>query len=120
MAFITDALGQVYQLAPFLLGLIIPDGPPLGATLTAKTEFLVSELLLPVFFFLIGNSVNVFLIDDWTKFAKLQIIILVLFVTKIVGVTVAGLYCKISLKNSLSLSMIMSIYEGYNRAYYLS
>lgn len=80
-----------------------------GETLTAKTELLVSELLLPVFFFGVGSGVNVFSIDDWTIFAKRQIIILVLYFSKIVGVTVAGLLCKISFKNSLVLGMIMSM-----------
>lgn len=109
MTFVTDAIGLVYNLGPLLLGLIIPDGPPLGSTLTAKTEFFVSEFLMPVLFSHIGNDVNVFLIDDWTRFAKLQIIIVALFVTKIVGVTLAGLCCKISLRNSLVLSMVMSM-----------
>ncbi|XP_004296353.1 PREDICTED: cation/H(+) antiporter 15-like [Fragaria vesca subsp. vesca] len=109
MTFVTDAIGLVYNLGPLLLGLIIPDGPPLGSTLTAKTEFLVSEFLMPVLFSHIGNDVNVFLIDNWTRFAKLQTIIVALFVTKIVGVTLAGLCCKISLRNSLVLSMVMSM-----------
>ncbi|KAK9913789.1 hypothetical protein M0R45_037598 [Rubus argutus] len=110
MSFITDFIGLRYTVGPMILGLVIPDGPPLGATLTAKTELLVSELLLPVFFFGVGSGrVNVFSIDDWTIFAKRQIIILVLYFSKIVGVTVAGLLCKISFKNSLVLGMIMSM-----------
>ncbi|XP_068316414.1 cation/H(+) antiporter 15-like [Pyrus communis] len=54
MAFITDALGTKPTTGAIILGLVIPNGPPLGTALIKKTEFILSEFLLPVFFFCVG------------------------------------------------------------------
>lgn len=108
MAFICDSLGATATMGAVILGLIIPEGPPLGTTLVHKTEALVSEFLLPMFFFRIGYSLDVYSISDWVSFSQLQILITVSYFTKIVGITGAALWCKFGLKNSLMLSMAMS------------
>ncbi|KAM1141631.1 hypothetical protein FF1_041507 [Malus domestica] len=108
MAFICDSLGATATMGAVILGLVIPEGPPLGTTLVHKTETLVSEFLLPMFFFRIGYSVDVYSISDWVSFSELQILITVSYFTKIVGITAAALWCKFGLKNSLMLSMAMS------------
>lgn len=109
MAFVFDAIGCSSMLGAIILGLVIPDGPPLGAALISKSEFLVSELFLPVFYFRVGFRTNVFSISDWNSFNKLQIVIVVSYVAKMVAVTVAALCCKIRLRNSLLLGMMMNI-----------
>ncbi|CAN6710010.1 unnamed protein product [Malus baccata var. baccata] len=109
MAFITDALGTKATTGAIILGLVVPNGPPLGTALIKKTEFMVSEFLLPVFFFCVGLSVNVYSIHDWESFSKLQVLIVESYVTKFLGVTLAAMCCKIKFKHSLLLSMIMSI-----------
>ncbi|XP_021820160.1 cation/H(+) antiporter 15-like [Prunus avium] len=106
---ISDALGATPMTGPVLLGLVIPDGPPLGATLIQKTEFLVSELLLPVFFFRVGFMTDVYSFQDWGSLGKLQMVILLTYGAKIVTVTVAALCCKIRFKNGILLSLIMNI-----------
>ncbi|KAL0282226.1 UNVERIFIED_CONTAM: Cation/H(+) antiporter 15 [Sesamum angustifolium] len=45
---LTDNVGLNYQYGPFLFGLLVPDGPPLGATLVDRLETLVSGLLAPL------------------------------------------------------------------------
>ncbi|KAK6124739.1 hypothetical protein DH2020_041515 [Rehmannia glutinosa] len=45
---LTDNVGLNYQYGPFLLGLAVPDGPPLGATLEDRLETLISGLLAPL------------------------------------------------------------------------
>ncbi|XP_061995559.1 cation/H(+) antiporter 15-like [Rosa rugosa] len=109
LSFISDAIGCTFVLGPVILGFVIPDGPPLGATLITKTELLVSELLLPVFFFRIGFRINILSISDWKSFTTLQAIIGASYVAKMVAVTGAALCCKISLRNSLLLGIILNI-----------
>ncbi|XP_008234073.1 PREDICTED: cation/H(+) antiporter 15-like [Prunus mume] len=106
---ISDALGATPLTGPLLLGLVIPDGPPLGATLIQKTEFLVSELFLPVLFFRVGFMTDVYSFQDWGSLGKLQMVILLIYGAKIVTVTVAAVCCKIRFKNSFLLSLIMNI-----------
>lgn len=109
MSFISDTMGLLYIGGPILMGLVIPDGPPLGATIIHKTETLVSEFLLPVFFFRVGTTIDIHAIGDSVRFINLQSLFLALYVSKIVGVTLAGMCCKISFRNSFLLSMIMSM-----------
>lgn len=106
---ISDALGVTPLTGPVLFGLVIPDGPPLGATLIQKTEFLVSELFLPVLFFRVGFMTDVYSFQDWGSLGKLQMVILLIYGAKIVTVTVAAVCCKIRFKNSFLLSLIMNI-----------
>lgn len=109
MAFMSDAVGLRYTTGPIILGLAIPDGQQLGKTLIAKTEFLVSEFLLPLFYFQIGTRIDLYKINHRKNFTQLQSIITAFYAAKIVGVTVAGLTSKISFKNSLVLSMMLNI-----------
>ncbi|CAN6710012.1 unnamed protein product [Malus baccata var. baccata] len=109
MALVSDAIGATPITGPILFGLVIPDGPPLGATLIQKMEFVVSEFLLPVLFFRVGFMVDVFSFSDWESFGKLQLVICLTYGAKIVTVTVAALFCKIRFKNSLLLGLILTI-----------
>ncbi|KAM5556768.1 cation/H(+) antiporter 15-like [Rosa sericea] len=109
LSLISDAIGTAFFVGPIILGLVIPDGPPLGAALVTKTELLVSELLLPIFYFRTGFRTNILLFSDWKSFATLQAIIGASYVAKTVAVTVAALCCKIRLRNSLLLGMMMNI-----------
>ncbi|XP_021820155.1 cation/H(+) antiporter 18-like, partial [Prunus avium] len=58
LAFISDALGLAMDTGPILLGVAIPGGPPLGAAIVHKTEYLISQLLMPIFFYRIGYRLN--------------------------------------------------------------
>ncbi|KAH0979400.1 hypothetical protein GBA52_006577 [Prunus armeniaca] len=108
MAFISDALGTAPYAGVVLLGLAIPGGPPLGAAVVHKTEYLVSQLLMPMFFFYVGYRINLYSIHDWMRFSILQTIIIMSYVSKIVAVVAAAMWCKIGFKNGLRLSMAMS------------
>ncbi|CAB4301442.1 unnamed protein product [Prunus armeniaca] len=109
MAFISDALGTAPYAGVVLLGLAIPGGPPLGAAVVHKTEYLVSQLLMPMFFFYVGYRINLYSIHDWMRFSILQTIIIMSYVSKIVAVVAAAMWCKIGFKNGLRLSMAMSV-----------
>ncbi|XP_021819996.1 cation/H(+) antiporter 15-like [Prunus avium] len=109
MAFISDVLGTTPYAGVVLLGLAIPGGPPLGAAVVHKTEYLVSQILMPMFFFYVGYRINLYSIRDWVRFSILQTIIIVSYVSKIVAVVAAAMWCKIGFKNSLRLSMVMSV-----------
>ncbi|KAK9124643.1 hypothetical protein Sjap_014245 [Stephania japonica] len=105
--FISIALGQNAYFGPFILGLAIPDGPPLGTTLVNKIEPIISGLLMPMFIALCGLDMdfNFIHIDLLTV---LVIIIVVCLMGKIVGVLLLALYCQIPFRESLSLALIMS------------
>lgn len=60
--FLSEIIGQHYFLGPLVLGLIVPDGPPLGATIVSKVETLASRLFYPTFLAVSGLQTNIFII----------------------------------------------------------
>ncbi|XP_074355909.1 cation/H(+) antiporter 24-like [Apium graveolens] len=52
---------------PLWLGLAVPDGPPLGATLVEKSETFLWEILMPFSYVYIGLYTDVFSLHDDTQ-----------------------------------------------------
>ncbi|KAF2296344.1 hypothetical protein GH714_037458 [Hevea brasiliensis] len=60
MGVIADAAcGSLFP-GVLVMGLVIPDGPPLGAAIVEKSELMVMELFMPAFFVVIGQGRCVF------------------------------------------------------------
>ena len=109
MAFVSSFIGATSILGALLLGFVIPCGPPLGSALVQKTEALVSEFLMPLFFVRVGYSVDVRAIHDWPVFIKFQAVIAVAYAAKFVGTLLTSLSCKIRFKTAVMLGLIMNI-----------
>lgn len=106
--FIAEAIGFSAFLASFLLGLVIPDGPPLGATLVERLDCFVSMLLMPTFFTTSGLKMDVFAIKSLKNVGIIQLTVLVGFVGKLVGTTLPPLFLRIPIRDALSLGLIMN------------
>lgn len=109
MAFISDMIGATSVDGPLILGLIIPDGPPLGDTLVEKTELMISHFLMPIFYLAVGVNTNFSALRDWTSIGLFFLIITVGCLAKLVGVLLASLHFGLSLGHALSLGLIMNI-----------
>ncbi|XP_048137458.1 cation/H(+) antiporter 15-like isoform X2 [Rhodamnia argentea] len=106
--FIAETIGLSAFLASFLLGLVIPDGPPLGATLVERLDCFVSVLLMPTFFTTSGLKMDVFAIKSLKNVGAIQSIVLVAFVGKLVGTTLPPLLLRMPIRDALSLGLIMN------------
>ncbi|EEF46024.1 monovalent cation:proton antiporter, putative [Ricinus communis] len=111
MGFFTDMFGLAIANGSLWLGLVIPDGPPLGATIVERSETIVMELLMPFSFALVGLYTDVFAMVDygWMKLAPLFAIVLIGYFSKLVAVLVAALYFEIPVKDSVTLSLIVNL-----------
>lgn len=104
--------GQLVLFAPYILGLVTPDGPPLGSALVDKLDTFVSGLLLPLF--ITGCAARV----TFSGFAFHQFdpevwgVIGLAMVTsgaKVLACLIITKWgCKMPLNDSLAISMIMS------------
>ncbi|CAK7330405.1 unnamed protein product [Dovyalis caffra] len=65
MACLSDMLGLAFLNAALLLGIVMPDGPPLGATMVQRSQTIVMELLLPFTFALVGLNADVFAMANY-------------------------------------------------------
>ncbi|XP_031271795.1 cation/H(+) antiporter 24-like [Pistacia vera] len=111
MGFLTDMFGMAIANGSLWLGLVIPDGPPLGATLIERTETIVLEFLMPFSFALVGLYTNVYVMADmgWTSLVPLLAMALTGYVAKIVGTLLTCLYFEMPFRDGLTLSLMVSL-----------
>ncbi|KAL5825754.1 hypothetical protein ACOSQ3_021817 [Xanthoceras sorbifolium] len=105
-------MGQVIGInafiVPFVVGLVIPDGPPLGAALVERLDCFVSVLLMPIFFIICGLKTDVFAVQKLKNVVVILSIAVAALFGKIIGTIVPPLICRMPLRDALSLGLIMS------------
>ncbi|KAM5583068.1 cation/H(+) antiporter 15-like [Rosa sericea] len=102
-----EIVGQHFLLGPMVLGLAVPDGPPLGSALVEKLDSYVSNILLPSYFLFSGARINLSEIRMKTV-GIVELLALSSFCGKVLGTMVPSLYCKMPAIDALSLGLIMS------------
>ncbi|MED6179581.1 hypothetical protein PIB30_002406 [Stylosanthes scabra] len=111
LGFVTDMSGMAIANGPLWLGLVIPDGPPLGATLVQKSKTIMTDFLLPFSFLMVGTHTDVFAMSasDWSRLAPLFFMVLTGYLTKFLSTWVATYYWQLPFREGLALSLIMSL-----------
>ncbi|KAI4306891.1 hypothetical protein L6164_030131 [Bauhinia variegata] len=109
MAGVADMLGISLIQGPWLFGLIMPSGPPLGTTLTDRTEAIISSFLQPFFHLYIGLSTNLCTIHNWRLLVSFQCIIFVAYIVKLVACVVVARMYNIRLRHGIVLGLILNI-----------
>ncbi|KAK9279114.1 hypothetical protein L1049_012789 [Liquidambar formosana] len=117
---VSNLFRQYVVFGPYILGLVVPDGPPLGSTLVEKLDTLVSGVWLPVFISVCAMRVDLFAVawknDDQLWFN--MSLILIIFVTKIIATMLPPLYCKVPFFDALTVALIMSCQGAVELAAY--
>ncbi|KAJ8768749.1 hypothetical protein K2173_023653 [Erythroxylum novogranatense] len=106
--FIGEVIGINAILSAFILGLVIPDGPPLGAALVERLDCFTSVLLMPIFFTLCGLKTNVFTIKKWKTVCGIVLVIFAGFIGKLIGTIAPPLLYRTPFRDALSLGLIMN------------
>jgi Kef-type K+ transport system membrane component KefB len=106
--FMGEVIGLSAFITSFIFGLAIPDGPPLGAALVERLDCFVSVLLMPVFFTTCGLKMDVYAIKKLKNVGVIQSIVLVAFLGKVVGTMLPPIFCRVPLRDALSLGLIMN------------
>ncbi|CAL2232805.1 unnamed protein product [Prunus armeniaca] len=102
-------LDQFFYFGPFIFGLAVPDGPPLGSSLIERYDFMVSAVLLPLFV-----TSNVLLVNPKDMSFQSHVVkanatlLLVSTAAKLVGTFVPAVFCKMPLMDALVLALILS------------
>jgi Kef-type K+ transport system membrane component KefB len=100
----SDIIGTNSFHGALMLGLAIPDGPPLGTALGEKIEAMVSGLILPLHYAMTGLSTDVLEIH-W---GRLQMVMILAWFGKLAGVMASSLYLEIPFLDAVSLSLFMN------------
>ncbi|XP_057955534.1 cation/H(+) antiporter 15-like isoform X1 [Malania oleifera] len=106
--FMGEFIGISSLFASFLLGLVIPDGPPLGAALVERLDCFVSVLLMPIFFAMCGLNMDAFAIQNLKNVIAIQLVVFFAFLGKIIGTILPPLFCRMPLRDAFSLALIMN------------
>ncbi|CAL5426939.1 unnamed protein product [Camellia sinensis] len=103
-----EILGLSSIMAALAIGLVIPDGPPLGAALVERLDCFVSVLLMPLFFTICGLQMDVFAIEKLRNAGVMLLVVLAAFIGKIMGTMLPPLFCRMPFRDALSLGLIMN------------
>ncbi|XP_059429301.1 cation/H(+) antiporter 3-like [Corylus avellana] len=105
----SNFFGGSLVVGPFILGLAIPDGPPLGSTIVNKFNCFVSDVFLPLFVTTCAMRTDLRLIKFDNSFMTFNgILIVLIFVAKMLGSLVPPLYAKMPLNDALTLALLVS------------
>ncbi|XP_058183922.1 cation/H(+) antiporter 4-like isoform X1 [Rhododendron vialii] len=107
-AIMCDNLGILYHYGPFLLGLFVPDGPPLGSTLVERLETLVSGWFAPLLLTYCGLHSDIFAVSDLRFQFILWTVLFGAIVVKFTANFVPALICKMPVKDAIALSLVLS------------
>ncbi|KAK1285002.1 Cation/H(+) antiporter 15 [Acorus calamus] len=105
--FVSESIGQHAAFGPFILGLALPGASALSVTLE-RIDCLLSGLLIPIYMVVAGlrTGVEPGQAHIWLY---LELIVIVCFVGKLVGTIIPSVYCRMSLRDALSLGLILNI-----------
>lgn len=106
-SFLSELFGQHALFGPMILGLAIPDGPPIGSALTDNLEWFVTGLMLPLFFMILGGKTDIREVE-LKSVLMVELLSVVALIGKMIGTIVPSLFCKMSFHEAFILSLILS------------
>ena len=105
---ITELFSIFVLFGPFILGLAVPDGPPLGSALVEKLDPVISGLFLPLFASTCGMRIDLSYLKNSNPYARDQAIAAVVTLIVKFGISlVLPLLFKMPTRDSLALAFIM-------------
>ncbi|XP_045800873.1 cation/H(+) antiporter 15-like [Trifolium pratense] len=106
-AFISEFIGQHFAMGPIILGLVVPEGPPLGTSLIAKMETVTCGFLYPIYLAVSGLQTDVFKINIQSTWI-VTVIVIAGFVVKIGGVMLPGYYYNVPMKECFMIGLLLN------------
>lgn len=104
--FLSEFLGQHF-LGAIVLGLAVPEGPPIGTTLITKMETLTCGFLYPIYLAVSGLQTDVFKVDIQSTWI-VSVIVGVGFTVKIFAVMLPGYFYNLSMKDCCVIGLILN------------
>ncbi|KAE8711214.1 HIT-type Zinc finger family protein isoform 1 [Hibiscus syriacus] len=109
--FLSDMFGLAICNGSFWLGLVIPSGPPLGATLVEKSETIMMEVLMPCTYVFFGLNTDFYAMQEagWSALSPLFGLIISGYLTKFLSTLLAARMVDLSWRESLAVSLVLSL-----------
>ncbi|KAJ7965398.1 Cation/H(+) antiporter like [Quillaja saponaria] len=108
-AYLSNVLDQYALFGPYILGLAVPEGPPLGSAIIDKFDTFVSGVFIPLFVTTCAMRVDLDELMKWDNFTlTVTILAVVTSFAKLVACMLPPLYCRMPLRDAMALTVIMS------------
>ncbi|XP_023550239.1 cation/H(+) antiporter 4-like [Cucurbita pepo subsp. pepo] len=102
-------IGRSAYSAPFILGLVVPEGPPLGTSLVNRLDGIITSVFVPLFVTINVMKADLsFLSYSTTFLARSMIVIIMTTVAKMIASVGTSLYFNMSSYDALAFGFIMS------------
>ncbi|GAB2256818.1 hypothetical protein Droror1_Dr00022877 [Drosera rotundifolia] len=109
MGFLSDAICGTPLIGTMVLGLVTPDGPPLGSTLTQRIEMILKTCFLPFLFLVVGAAADLSSFPtEWKQFMVFQFVILSCYLAKLLGAMLPSLLSGMSPRHALIVGLMLS------------
>ncbi|XP_072966645.1 cation/H(+) antiporter 15-like isoform X2 [Typha angustifolia] len=108
-ALVTEMIGFKYILGPFMLGLALPGGMPLGVTMTERLDSFFTAMYLPVYVVLAGYRTDFKELKSFSGWGVLELVVVLCCVGKMVGSVAGSLYVEMPMRDAISLGLILNI-----------
>ncbi|XP_042500267.1 cation/H(+) antiporter 15-like [Macadamia integrifolia] len=106
---LSHAINRDVIFGPFILGITLPTGPPLGTALVDKLEFITSWIFMPLYFLKFGLGINVFTtivnsVDTWAWH-----VISIGSIGKFLRAFISSRLCRIPVRDAIALGLVMNV-----------
>jgi len=122
LGILSAKINQIFGLGAFILGLSVPEGPPLGSALVKKLQFFGTTFFLPIFVTTCVLKADFSMDFSSYVIVSAGLVVLVTHLVKMTAIFITALCCKIPVIDALCISLILNtkgvIEVGiYNSAY---
>ncbi|KAK7281077.1 hypothetical protein RIF29_08752 [Crotalaria pallida] len=104
---LTQVIGQHFLMGSILLGLALPEGPPLGTTLLTRMETLCMGFLYPMYLAVCGLQTNIFAIN-FRSLWIVSIIVIISCMVKIGAIMLPGYYNNIPMRDCYVMGIMIN------------
>jgi len=105
--FLSELIGQHYGMGPIILGISLPEGPPIGTSMMRILETICTALLNPICLAVNGLQVDIFKID-FRSLWLISLVLVVAFLVKIGAVMLPGYYYNLPMKQCWAIGLILN------------
>ncbi|PKA55389.1 Cation/H(+) antiporter 15 [Apostasia shenzhenica] len=106
---VCDAFGMSIVMGPLLMGLVVPEGPPLGAALLERIGEISNEVLLPLLFALAGSFIKTEAVASWRSWSEMGGFVVIAFGLKMAATMAPAIYCRATVRDAFILGLIMNL-----------
>lgn len=107
--FLSECLGQNASFGGFTMGICVPDGPPFGAALVNRIDWMATTILVPAKFAISAFKVNLKSLGGDNVFAALmtEAFITLAYLAKFASNFLLAMYFSVPLQDAFHFAMIM-------------